>query len=179
MTADNRRLDLAEDLVRQYGTRDPFRIARQKGIQIYYMNTSHQKGFSRIILKQSCIFINENMSEPMQKMTCAHELGHLLLHRDLLQENGIMLEYELFDIHNKTEFEANVFAANLLIDEKELREMAGAEMDMVEIAAAMDINVNLLMIKLILMQKKGINIPVPFTPDRKFLGTIRDQADAM
>ena len=110
----------------------------------------------------------------MQRMTCAHELGHILLHKDILAGNVPLLEYELFDIRNSTEYEANVFAADLLIDEAELNELVMEGGDVVSIASALDINVNLLLIKLIEMRRDGKELQVPFTPERGFLGKIDD-----
>ena len=115
----------------------------------------------------------------MQRMTCAHELGHLLLHKNYLRRNGYLLEMELFNIQNDTELEANIFAAELLIDENELQEMLSEEYDMIANASSMNINVNLLMIKLIEMQKADHNLHIPFTPDSRFLGSIEDKADAI
>ncbi|MBR3357965.1 MAG: ImmA/IrrE family metallo-endopeptidase [Solobacterium sp.] len=171
--------NLPLSLVRRYGTRDPFQIARMCGVHVRYINTKKQKGFCKIILNNPFIFLSQNMSEEMQKMTCAHELGHLFLHRSLLTANSFLLEYELFDIRNTTELEANIFAADLLIDEEELKELLDAGSDMVTIASSLDINVNLLMIKLIEMQKRGIVLTIPFTPDRKFLGKISDTAESL
>ena len=170
---------LPQSLVRKYRTRDPFQIASGLGISVRYINTKQQKGFCKIILNRKFIFINRNMSEQMQRMICAHELGHLLLHRQILAEKPFLLEYELFDIRNDAEYEANAFAASLLIDEEELSELLQSGADMVTAASALDINVNLLMIKLIEMQKAGSAFHIPFTPDRKFLGRIADKADSL
>ena len=140
---------LARLLIRRYHTGDPFQLARLLNIPVKFIDTRQQKGFCRIILKNPFIFINRNMSEQMQRMTCAHELGHLLLHRQLLTQKQWLLEMELFDIQNDTEYEANVFAAQLLIDEKELMELSERGCDMIAAAAALDVNVNLLMIRLL------------------------------
>ena len=169
---------LSDSLTRQYNTRNPFRIARMLDITIKYINTKRQKGFCKIIDGYAFIFINQNLSEQMQRMTCAHELSHILLHKDLLEERQYLLEYELFDIQNQTEYEANVFAANLLIDEEELYESMRNGADMVSAASALDVNVNLLMIKLIEMQKEGKELTVPFFPNHQFMGKIRDSADS-
>ena len=169
----------ADQLIRRYHTRDPFQLAKLLNIQIRYIDTKQQKGFAKILLKNSFIFINRNMSEQMQRMTCAHELGHLLLHRGLLTDRQWLLEMELFDIQSDTEYEANVFAAELLIDEKELDELFLQEYDMVEAASALDVNVNLLMIRLLELQKDGKNIQIPFRPENRFLADISDQADSI
>ena len=155
-------------LIRKYHTRDPFQLARMLGIHVKFIDTKQQKGFCKILLKNSFIFINRNMSEQMQRMACAHELGHLLLHRHLL-----------FDIRSDTEYEANVFASELLIDEKELEELARQGHDMISAASALDVNVNLLMIRLLELQKKGHATQVPFRPEQNFLGTIKDKADSI
>ena len=170
-------IQTADDLAARYGTRDPFKIAGFLDISVKYISTRRQKGFSKIIDGCPFIFINRNMSEQMRRMTCAHELGHILLHRGILTDRSFLLEYELFDIQNRTEYEANAFAASLLIDRTELYELLSEESDLVSAASALDVNVNLLMIRMIedgLVQSRAL----PFLPDRKFLGKIRDAADA-
>lgn len=176
---DKKALALPASLVKKFQTRDPFRIAAHLNISVNYINTKKQKGFCRIILNRKFIFISRNISEQMQRMICAHELGHLLLHRGILAEKSFLLEYELFDIRNEAEYEANVFAASLLIDEEELAELLQPGTDMISAASALDVNVNLLMIRLIEMRKAGSVFHIPFTPDRKFLGRIADKADSL
>lgn len=180
---DSRLFSLPRALVSAHGTRDPFRLAETLGFFVRFINTQKQKGFCTNILNNYFIFINENLSPQMQKMTCAHELGHILLHKDRLGRDGRgrfkkIVEMELFDITSRTEYEANLFASNLLIDEGELREMLYAGEDIVSIASSLDVNVNLLAIKLAEMQKDGLSISIPFTPDRRFMGRIEDRADS-
>ena len=170
---------LTADLIREYGTRDPFQIAFLMDVAVKFINTRRQKGLCAVFDGYPFIFINQNLSEQMQRMTCAHELGHILLHKDILAGNVPLLEYELFDIRNSTEYEANVFAADLLIDEAELNELVMEGGDVVSIASALDINVNLLLIKLIEMRRDGKELQVPFTPERGFLGKIDDRADSV
>ena len=170
---------LTADLIREYGTRDPFQIAFLMDVAVKFINTRRQKGLCAVFDGYPFIFINQNLSEQMQRMTCAHELGHILLHKDILAGNVPLLEYELFDIRNSTEYEANVFAADLLIDEAELQELVTEGGDVVSIASALDINVNLLLIKLIEMRRDGKELQVPFTPERGFLGKIDDRADSV
>ena len=176
---DRRPSELPAELIARFSTRDPFRLASFLNIHVKYIETRRQKGFCAMVLDEPFIFINRNMSEQMQRMTCAHELGHILLHRDVLEKDRFLLEYELFNIRNETEYEANVFAAGLLIDEKELYEQIREGRDIVAIASAMDLNVNILMIRIIEMQKAGSDFHIPFTPDRKFLKTIEDKADSI
>ena len=180
---DSRLFSLPRSLVTTHETRDPFRLAETLGFYVRFINTKKQKGFCTNILNNYFIFINENLSPQMQRMTCAHELGHVLLHKDQLSRDGQgqfrkIVEMELFDITSRTEYEANLFAANLLIDEAELREMLYDGEDIVSIASTLEVNVNLLAIKLAEMKKDGEAICLPFIPDRRFMGKIEDRADS-
>ncbi|MBR5046639.1 MAG: ImmA/IrrE family metallo-endopeptidase [Eubacterium sp.] len=181
---DERILSLPKALIAEHGTRDPFKLADRLGISVRYINTKRQKGFCTNILNNYYIHINENLSSQMQRMTCAHELGHILLHKDRLRRKKDgrfqrIVEMELFDITSSTEYEANLFAANLLIDENVLADLLQEERDIVSIASSLDVNVNLLALKLAEMKKGGEDLRIPFTPDRRFMGKIEDRADSI
>ena len=163
---------VARRLVRLFATRDPFKIAEALGIQIRFVELNHQKGFCKHILRNFFIFINSNLSREMQIMACAHELGHVLFHKDYLIDDQVLLEMDTYDPKNRTEYEANLFAASLLVDEDELRELLLSGADLPRAAAALGINENLLVLKLEEMRKAGIPVEVPDLPERSFMGTI-------
>ena len=167
-------------LISRYGTRDPFRICREKDIEIMYRDDFiGQKGAFSLMLNVPFIFINNNLSDEMKRIVCAHELGHAMLHRKLCRQrkNQTIYEYEIFDIRNSTEYEANIFAANLLIDEREMNEYMSYGYDIVQTARAMNLNVNLLLIKLHEMKdNEALLYTLPDLPKRNFLGTIGDNA---
>ncbi len=169
----------AAHLIAEYQTRDPFQLARALGFSVKYIDTRKQKGFCKILLNNGFIFISQNMSPQMQKMTCAHELGHLLLHRDALTRRDYLMEMEIFDITDQRELEANQFAADLLIDEKELLEKMNEGYDVLQIASILDVNVNLLMVKYLNMNRAGNRFDLPYFPKSGFLGTIEDRADSV
>lgn len=175
---DERILQIPEKLIKRFGTRDPFEIANMLGYSVKFINTKKQKGFCKILLNNFFIFINENMGPQMQRMTCAHELGHLLLHRDVLKRELFLAEMEIFDITDQKELEANEFAASLLIDDEELLQLLREEYDVVTAASMLDVNVNMLMVKLLVMKKNGYNFDLPFNPKAGFMGTIEDRADS-
>jgi Zn-dependent peptidase ImmA (M78 family) len=167
-------------LISRYGTRDPFRICREKGIEVMFRDDfTGQKGAFSLMLNVPFIFINNNLSDEMKRIVCAHELGHAMLHRKLCRQrkNQTIYEYEIFDIRNSTEYEANIFAANLLIDEREMNEYMSYGYDIVQTARAMNLNVNLLLIKLHEMKdNEALLYTLPDLPKRNFLGTIGDNA---
>ena len=175
---DERILQIPEKLIKRFGTRDPFEIAHMLGYSVKFINTKKQKGFCKILLNNFFIFINENMSPQMQRMTCAHELGHLLLHRDVLKRELFLAEMEIFDITDQKELEANEFAASLLIDDEELLQLLQEEYDVVAAASMLDVNVNMFMVKLLVMKKNGYRFDLPFYPKAEFMGTIEDRADS-
>ena len=162
-------------LIEKYETRDPFELAQLLGCFVKFINTKTQKGFCKIMFNNRFIFINQNMTPQMQRMTCAHELGHILLHKEALKQQGHFAEMELFDITDHRELEANQFAANLLIDDQELLELLKDGYDMVGAAAQLNVNVNMLMVKLLSMNKTGYDFDLPYYPNARFLGTIQDE----
>ena len=176
---DDRILKKSQALIERYGTRDPFEIAERLGYYVKLINTKKQKGFCKILLNNYFIFINANMSPQMQRMTCAHELGHLLLHKDALRKEIFLAEMELFDITDRRELEANQFAASLLIDDEELLQILQEGNDVVTAASMMDVNVNMLMVKLLTMNQNGHKFNLPYYPKAEFMGTIGDSADSI
>ena len=174
---DDRILKKSQALIEKYGTRDPFEIAERLGYYVRPINTRRQKGFCKILLDNYFIFINVNLSPQMRRMTCAHELGHLLLHKDTLRKDIYFAEMELFDITDRRELEANQFAASLLISDEELLRILQEGHDVVAAASILDVNVNLLMVKLLTMNQYGYEFDLPFFPKAEFMGTIGDSTD--
>lgn len=171
---------IPEKLIKLYDTRDPFRIASYKNIEIMMRSDfDRQKGAFSLMLNVPFIFINSNLSPEMQRIVCAHELGHAMLHRQLCRKmkNQTIYEYEIFDIRDSTEYEANIFAANLLIDEDVMNEYFSYGYDIVQTSRAMNLNVNIMLIKQHEMNgRNGILYDLPDLPKRNFLGTIADNA---
>ena len=160
-------------LIRKYHTRDPFFIAEMLNIEVMKRDDfTKLKGAFKVVEELPFIFINANLSDEMQRLVCAHELGHAMLHRNI-RPQGIM-EFEMFDITNDLEYDANVFAANLLLDEDEIYEMACEGVDVVQIAHTMNTNVNLVLVKLAEINKKRHMFNLPENPEKGFLGKIKD-----
>ena len=109
-------------LAAENGTFNPFEIAENKGIVIQMEPLGTIRGYYSKALRTKFIHINCDLDEYQQKFTCAHELGHALLHPDL--STPFLRESTLFSV-DKLEVEANRFAAclcyppNLLAEEYE------------------------------------------------------------
>ena len=89
---------------------------------------------------------------------CAHELGHDQLHRDLAKL-GALQEFVLYDMSTRPEYEANVFAASTLLDEKEmLGYIFDCRYDAEQIAGVMNTDINLVALKAAQLTAKGFNL---------------------
>lgn len=106
-------------LIKKYKTNDPFKIADMLNISIFYEELGTINGYYNKPLRMKQIHINDALSENMKKFTCAHELGHALLHPDV--STPFLRSQTLLSV-NKMEIEANTFAVKLLIPDDIIRE---------------------------------------------------------
>ena len=111
--------EVAEKLCKKYQTRDPFEIARQLGIQVFYGHYGTIQEHYNKISQQRMIHINAALDEPQQTIVCAHELGHAIFHPNT---NTPFLRANTFFSVSKLEREANKFAVDLLWSDDDLRE---------------------------------------------------------
>ncbi|MCW2278557.1 ImmA/IrrE family metallo-endopeptidase [Heliophilum fasciatum] len=99
-------------LIKTYGTNCPFTLADQLGILVRYKSLpSEVHGFYYAVLQRRFIVINEADPYDVQRFTCAHELGHDILHRGM---GYYFIEDHTFFASSKFERQANIFAVSLL-----------------------------------------------------------------
>ncbi|TQI68966.1 uncharacterized protein DUF955 [Clostridium sp. KNHs216] len=110
---------VVESLCRECGTRNPYEIASYKNIRVLFESLGTLRGYYNKRYRYRMIHINNAMSEESQRFTCAHELGHAILHPAY---NAIYLQTNTLYCMNRYENEANYFAADLLISNEDLRE---------------------------------------------------------
>lgn len=162
--------ELAAETVRRYRSRSPFEIARSLGIDVDFADLGGLKGFYIVYKNGRYIVINHNLDERMAKLVLAHEIGHDLLHRELA-ENGGLSEKGFFDMKSKPERQANLFAANLLITDKDILGYAEEGMTLENIARTLDVHYQLALIKAGDMAERGYEFNLPCLPDSAFLGS--------
>ncbi len=167
---------LAANTARQYG-RDPFRVSREKGITVLFRDDfTAQKGAFTTVSGQMFIFINSRLSDEMQRLVCAHELGHALLHRNI---RGAFLEFALFDTADHLEYEANLFAADFLLSDEDVRTLALEGADALSMARNLNTNVNLLLLKLSQMNLRGAGFHLPRLVRADFLKNVTDDSGVL
>lgn len=164
----------ADSLVKRCKSRNAREIAEMLGIKIIYRpDFKNLLGMYTFQWKHRMIFLSDRLDEVLEQMVIAHEIGHDRRHRDLAAQSGLR-EFNLFRMNNsRIEYEANAFAAHLLLDNQEVLQFAHQNYDVVQTAAVMNSDVNLMLIKLQEMMKLGYDLNVPFEPDSRFFAKIQ------
>lgn len=160
--------DTVSKLYDEQLSRDPFEIADDIGIRVEYIKDVDS--FSGMILTIKgvvVILINSDLSEKRQAEVCAHELGHYFLHRDEMDQ-GIVEGYEIFDMLDTKEYEANLFAAHLLVDEDDMLEYLYDGYTVFETSRLLGVNPILLNIKMTDMNRMGYNFPTDWSGTKLF-----------
>lgn len=148
-------IEKAEEILEEFGGRNIFETAENSGVKVWYRHLGGLKGF--YICENGCryIVVNEELDGVTKAVVCAHELGHDMLHREL--STGGIRENTLFLSNDKTEREANLFAACVLIsDESVLDELSYCN-SLDVLAANLGFPEELVGLKLETMNFKGYN----------------------
>lgn len=147
---------VGSDLVKKYKTRDPFAIADALGINVLFCDGfGPLKGMYRVVKRNRFIFINKDLDERMQRIVCAHELGHDQMHRSLAK-GGALHEFTLYDMTTKPEYEANVVAADILLDDEEILDyIYNYHYSAEQIAAILGTDINLVALKVSELIRRG------------------------
>lgn len=163
--------DSVQKKIKKSGTRNPFNIAEDNGIMLIFdSNLNKMKGMYTIIKRNRIIIINNNMPERMQQIVCAHELGHDALHRQFAKDGGLR-EFMLYDMKSRPEYEANMYAADLLLDDDKVMELAKDGYDMQQVAGMLYTDINLVGLKMASMNYRGCDFRIGIEPRSDFLGS--------
>ena len=103
------------DIEYHHDTRDPFRIAAEYDIHILYEELGKNLGYFSNLFRIKTIRINNHADPFLQPFTCAHELGHALLHP---HAGTHAFNRNSFIANCKIEKEANQFAVELLFPDE-------------------------------------------------------------
>lgn len=136
---------LVTALVKKYKTFDPFLLCDYLNIIVRYANLGKTRGIYVYNKRNRFITINENLSDQEQRIVCAHELGHAMLHD---KTNRIYMASIMFTRPEKEELEANTFAAHLLIQDSEVMEFKTSRYSIAQIAACLCVPEEILKLKI-------------------------------
>lgn len=160
-------IEKAEDILNEFGGADIFETAENSGAIVWFRELGSLKGFYVFAGGRRYIVINEDLDDITSAVVCAHELGHDQLHREL-SEGGIR-EGTLFLENNKTEREANLFAAEMLIPDSEILDVLSSYNDIRSLSSELCMPAELINLKLEMLNFKGYNVNFGET-DSGFLG---------
>lgn len=105
----------ANSLARKYNSRNPLEIIKNLNVILVYYPLKDVRGFYQFFQRNNIIYIDGNLPENEQIVVCAHELGHMLLHKN---SNALFMDTRTHFVTTKYENEANTFAAELLIPDE-------------------------------------------------------------
>ena len=149
-------VSVANTIFRTYEHRRPERIAKEAGILIIPAPFKKQKGAYKVIERQPIVFINDSLHPVVREIVFGHELGHHFLHREEAIQAGGFQEFNLFDMReSRMEYEANLFAAQLMLPDDEIKEYIYKGFDIHQIARAMRSDINLVAIKVAELNRQG------------------------
>lgn len=151
---------------KKYKTNNPFVLAEKLNVNVRFKYLEDLKGFYTVSQRNRFICINENLDETMTKIVACHELGHDQLHRNVIQ---FFTESNIYNMADIAEYEANIFAAEILVDDNEVIEILKSGYNFFACAKMLYIDENLLSIKLHGMNNRGFSVSVPVRYKGAFL----------
>ncbi|MBP5288296.1 MAG: ImmA/IrrE family metallo-endopeptidase [Clostridia bacterium] len=152
MTDLERVVTVCEKVLEKHGTRNPFAIAAGEGIPVTCCpDFKKLQGMYKVILGQRFIFLNGNLNRRTARMVLAHELGHDFLHREMAQ-GSVVQDYFIMDMALKPEYQANLFAAHLLISSEKLADAVAGGADRDEAAALFHVTPELIDLKMRILE---------------------------
>jgi Zn-dependent peptidase ImmA (M78 family) len=101
-------------LKKKYNTSSPYELAECLNITIITQPLGNVWGMYKYIKKNKVIFINSALSEFEKRFVLTHEIGHAVLHP---RSSCYFINEHNYVSKIKSEYEANMFAAEFLIDD--------------------------------------------------------------
>lgn len=162
-----------ERLKRKFHETDPFLLCDAMGIILLYepMGTypGACKGFFLAQSRKRSITVNSDLPEAIQRIIVTHELGHAVLHAKAVGVKAFH-DFELFDSASIMEYEANIFAADFLMDDDDVLEKLNEDISFFGAAALLRVPPELLDFKFRLMKRNGYKmIDPPLMANSNFL----------
>lgn len=155
MNQIRRIVSLCEELVEKHQTRNPFHLADAMGIRVVSCPDFQKlEGMYKVILGERFVFLNGNLHRRRAGEVLAHELGHDTLHREM-GEDSIVQDSFIIDMTLKPEYEANLFAAQLLVPEDRLISLLSEGISAGEAAGRLKIHPALVELKISILKELG------------------------
>lgn len=170
MRAENIKREVVR-LKSKYQTADAKEMCEALGIRVSRQpmgcHDGSCKGFFMIHSRCKIAVINSELDEQVQRVILAHELAHGILHADSKIRTFHELSY--LDDTDFMEREANIFAAEFLVDDTDLVDTLQCHSDFFSVASSLNVPPELLDFKLRLLEKSDGRFQAPFLAHSDFL----------
>jgi len=165
-----------ERVIRAHGTRDPFELLDCMDAVTVMSDKYKRKGLKGYCfedLRTRFAVINRKLNRYEQRVVAGHEAAHLIIHKDEIQRSPakMLKDFNIFDNSGRIEYQANLFAADFMLEDGDVYELICDEYhDYFSIARELYIPPAFLSFKLYSMMRRGYDVRPPIDLDSKFLG---------
>ena len=154
----------------KYDETDPERLAGAMGILLFTepMGEGENacKGFYLSQSRAQVITVNSSLPDALRRVILCHELGHAVLHRKAagnaasVSASGVRAfhDFALFDASSVLEYEANIFAADFLLEDGAVLGLLGDDLSFFEAADVLGVPPELLDFKFRVLKRKGFEL---------------------
>ncbi len=146
-----------EKLLKELGSRDPKDLAAYFDVSLREDALGSLKAYIFFQSRVAVICLNSSLPEELRPTVICHEMGHYLYHQKLAKGHTFR-EKQLFSPQYSSEYEANLFAAEFLLEDEEVWEKLKAGGDLFRVASELGVPPELLDFKLKMMHYKGYEV---------------------
>lgn len=122
------------------------------------------KGYCTSFFGQYYIAVNKNLRPYLQKLIAWHELGHIILSPEMLQNGQVLYERDIFHSLSRAETQANYFAAEGMIDDDEFLSLLQAGHTTRSAASILRVPEDFVVYKAKIMNAYGYELNLSDTP---------------
>jgi Zn-dependent peptidase ImmA (M78 family) len=148
----------------KYDETDPVRLAKAMGILLLAQpmggGPNACKGFFLCQSRAQVITVNSDLSEELRRIILTHEIGHAVLHSKAAGVREFH-DFQLFDETSVYEYEANIFAADFLMEDEKVLGLLNDDISFFGAAAALGVPPELLDFKFRVLKRKGYKVIDP------------------
>lgn len=105
---------IVNKLIKKYKTNNPYELASYLNIILIEKPLGAMSGSYFYINRNKVIFLNSSLTDYEKILVLAHEIGHSILHKN---RNCYFIKNKTLLLTSKIEKEANIFTAELLIND--------------------------------------------------------------
>ncbi|NLD87084.1 MAG: ImmA/IrrE family metallo-endopeptidase [Clostridiales bacterium] len=163
----------AEHVIKKYDETDPFRLAAAMKCLVLLepmgKSESSCKGLFLNIKRVNTIILNSDLPAQLRKIILAHELGHIVLHKSVVKLRQFH-EFSLYNTTSNFEYEANLFAAEILLDDDEVIRLLGEDSFFFSVARQLEVPPEMLDFKFRILKSKGkLDVAAPISSRGDYL----------